>query len=129
MIIRDIQKLYDVNSQVIACDLHPGYASSRWAEQQGLPLVRVQHHAAHASSLAGEHPDIENWLVFTWDGVGYGSDGTLWGGEALAGRPGDWNRVASFRPFQPGRRRQGRARALAFGSGAAVGCRSGFIRE
>jgi hydrogenase maturation protein HypF len=59
----------------------------------------VQHHAAHASSLAGEHPDIENWLVFTWDGVGYGSDGTLWGGEALAGRPGDWNRVASFRPF------------------------------
>jgi hydrogenase maturation protein HypF len=99
-IIKDIQKLYDVKTQVIACDLHPGYASSRWAEQQGLPLVRVQHHAAHASSLAGEHPDIEKWLVFTWDGVGYGSDGTLWGGEALAGRPGGWNRVASFRPFR-----------------------------
>ena len=64
-----------------------------------MPIIRVQHHAAHASSLAGEHPDIENWLVFTWDGVGYGSDGTLWGGEALAGRPGGWNRVASFRPF------------------------------
>jgi hydrogenase maturation protein HypF len=99
-IIKDIQKLYDVNSRVIVCDLHPGYASSRWAEQQGLPLVRVQHHAAHASSLAGEHPDIKSWLVFTWDGVGYGSDGTLWGGEALAGRPGGWNRVASFRPFR-----------------------------
>ncbi len=98
-IIKDIQTLYDVNSQLIICDLHPGYASSRWAQQQGLPIIRVQHHAAHASSLAGEHPDIENWLVFTWDGVGYGSDGTLWGGEALAGRPGDWNRVASFRPF------------------------------
>ena len=98
-IIKDIQILYDVNSQIIICDLHPGYASSRWAEQQGLPVIRVQHHAAHASSLAGEHPDIENWLVFTWDGVGYGSDGTLWGGEALAGRPGGWNRVASFRPF------------------------------
>jgi len=63
-------------------------------------LIRVQHHAAHASALAGEHPDIENWLVFTWDGVGYGSDGTLWGGEALAGRPGAWNRKASFRPFK-----------------------------
>ena len=62
-------------------------------------MIRVQHHAAHASSLAGEHPEIKNWLVFTWDGVGYGSDGTLWGGEALAGRPGGWNRVASFRPF------------------------------
>ena len=99
-IISDIQLLYDVSTQAIVCDLHPGYASTRWAEQQGLPLVRVQHHAAHASSLAGEHPDIENWLVFTWDGVGYGSDGTLWGGEALAGRPGDWQRVASFRPFK-----------------------------
>ncbi|NNK32275.1 MAG: carbamoyltransferase HypF [Xanthomonadales bacterium] len=99
-IINDIQSLYDVKSQAIVCDLHPGYASSRWAEQQDLPLIRVQHHAAHASSLAGEHPDIENWLVFTWDGVGYGNDGTLWGGEALAGRPGEWNRVASFRPFR-----------------------------
>jgi len=99
IIIKDIKNLYDVDSQTIICDLHPGYASSRWAEQQGLPVIRVQHHAAHASSLAGEHPDIENWLVFTWDGVGYGSDETLWGGEALAGRPGGWNRVASFRPF------------------------------
>ena len=99
IIIKDIKNLYDVDSQTIICDLHPGYASSRWAEQQGLPVIRVQHHAAHASSLAGEHQDIENWLVFTWDGVGYGSDETLWGGEALAGRPGSWNRVASFRPF------------------------------
>jgi hydrogenase maturation protein HypF len=99
-LINDIQILYDVKSQAIACDLHPGYASSRWADQQDLPVIRVQHHAAHASSLAGEHPDIENWLVFSWDGVGYGSDGTLWGGEALAGRPGAWDRVASFRTFR-----------------------------
>jgi hydrogenase maturation protein HypF len=99
-VIRDIQDLYHVNSQVIACDLHPGYASSRWADQQDAPVIRVQHHAAHASSLAGEHPDIENWLVFTWDGVGYGNDDTLWGGEALAGCPGDWDRVASFRTFR-----------------------------
>jgi hydrogenase maturation protein HypF len=99
-IIKDIQKLYDVIYEVIACDLHPGYASTRWALQQGLPLLEVQHHAAHASSLAGEHPDVGNWLVFAWDGVGYGSDGSLWGGEALAGRPGGWDRVASFRPFR-----------------------------
>ncbi len=99
-IIRDIQSLYDVNYRLIVCDLHPGYASSRWAERQGLPLLRVQHHAAHASALAGEHAGVENWLVFTWDGVGYGSDGTLWGGEALAGKPGGWKRRASFRPFK-----------------------------
>ena len=99
-IIIDIQKLYDVKSQNIICDLHPGYSSTRWAEQQGLPIVQVQHHTAHASSLAGEHPDIDKWLVFTWDGVGYGSDGSLWGGEALAGKPGTWKRMASFRPFR-----------------------------
>jgi hydrogenase maturation protein HypF len=99
-IINDVQALYSVDCEAIACDLHPGYASTRWAEGQGLPLIRVQHHAAHASALAGEHPDVADWLVFAWDGVGYGSDGTLWGGEALAGRPGNWQRRASFRPFR-----------------------------
>jgi hydrogenase maturation protein HypF len=99
-IISDIQNLYDVKYDVIVCDLHPGYASTRWAERQGLPLLRVQHHAAHASAVAGEHPDIADWLVFAWDGVGYGTDGSLWGGEALAGRPGAWRRQASFRPFR-----------------------------
>jgi len=99
-IIKDLQKLYDVKAHVIVCDLHPGYASTRWAQQQELPLLRVLHHAAHASALAGEHPDVADWLVFTWDGVGYGSDGTLWGGEALVGRPGAWQRQASFRPFR-----------------------------
>jgi hydrogenase maturation protein HypF len=98
--INDIQRLYDVKSEVIACDLHPGYASTRWARASGLPLLRIPHHAAHASALAGEHPGIGPWLVFTWDGVGYGEDGTLWGGEALHGRPGAWRRVGSFRPFR-----------------------------
>jgi hydrogenase maturation protein HypF len=99
-VIRDLQNLYDVNPHTIVCDLHPGYASSRWALQQGLPVLRVQHHSAHASALAGEHPDVTDWLVFTWDGVGYGSDGTLWGGEAWVGSPGGWQRQASFRPFR-----------------------------
>jgi len=98
--INDIQTLYDVKTKTIVCDLHPGYASTRWAAAQELPVTKVQHHAAHASALAGEHPDVDEWLMFTWDGVGYGSDGTLWGGEALAGRPGKWTRKASFRPFK-----------------------------
>jgi hydrogenase maturation protein HypF len=99
-LIADLQNLYAVNCRQIVSDLHPGYASSRWAQQQGLPVLRVQHHEAHASALAGEHQDISQWLVFTWDGVGYGHDGQFWGGEALAGRPGCWNRLASFRPFR-----------------------------
>jgi hydrogenase maturation protein HypF len=102
-VIEDIQNLYDVRAKRVICDLHPGYASSHWAQnyckQRGLALHRVQHHSAHASALAGEHPDIDRWMIFTWDGVGYGSDGSLWGGEALTGSPGTWKRVASFRPF------------------------------
>lgn len=98
----DIQDLYAQRGAAIVTDRHPGYWTTRWARQQELPVIEVGHHAAHASGLAGEHPDIEDWLVFTWDGVGYGDDGTLWGGEALLGRPGAWRRVASLRPFHLG---------------------------
>ncbi len=98
-LIGDLQSLYRVRADRIVCDAHPRYASARWALAQDLPVMRVQHHAAHASALAAEHPDVERWLVFTWDGIGLGSDGDLWGGEALEGAPGDWRRVASMRTF------------------------------
>lgn len=108
-VCQDLQRLYGVTARRLACDAHPGYAGSRWAERQGLPVVRVFHHHAHAAALAGEHPEVDNWLMFTWDGVGYGPDGTLWGGETLWGRPGDWLRAASLRPFRlPGGERAGR---------------------
>ena len=97
--IADLQALYRVEARRIVCDAHPNYASARWAVGQGLPITRVQHHVAHASALAGEHPEVGRWLVFTWDGVGFGSDGSLWGGEALVGAPGAWRRVASTRMF------------------------------
>jgi len=98
-VIDDLQQLYQVRAEAVVCDAHPHYASSRYAQRSGLPLRRVYHHHAHASALAGETPEIGTWLVFTWDGTGYGADGTLWGGEALLGAPGAWQRVASFRPF------------------------------
>lgn len=108
-VIEDLQQLYGVRADEIVCDAHPGYASARWARQHGLPVTRIGHHRAHASALAGEHPDVDRWLVFTWDGAGYGDDATLWGGEALLGRPGAWRRVASFRPFHlPGGEKAGR---------------------
>jgi len=108
-VIADLQQLYRVQAQAIVCDAHGGYASSRWAARQGLPLLRVWHHHAHASALALEHDPHKTWLMFTWDGVGLGEDGTLWGGEALHGRPGAWQRVARMRPFRlPGGERAGR---------------------
>ena len=98
--IDDLQRLYGVRAERIACDAHPGYGSTRHALHTGLPVTRVWHHHAHAGALAAEHPHERNWRVFTWDGVGLGADGTLWGGEAFAGTPGHWSRVASFRPFR-----------------------------
>ncbi|BAV34434.1 hydrogenase maturation protein HypF [Sulfuricaulis limicola] len=108
-VITDLQKLYGVRAESIVSDAHPVYVSSRWARRAGLPVTPVLHHYAHAAALAGEHPDVANWLVFAWDGVGYGADGTLWGGETLLGAPGRWQRAGSLRPFYlPGGEKAGR---------------------
>ncbi len=115
--IDDLQRLYQVKASLLACDAHPGYASTRWAEQlatqlstqNGLPIIKIQHHKAHASALALEHWGDVPWLMFSWDGAGYGDDGCLWGGEAFYGHPGNWQQVASIRPFQlPGGEKAGR---------------------
>ncbi len=98
-VVADLQTLHQTRAATLVCDLHPGFTARRWAEAQGPPVVAVQHHVSHASAIAGEYPDVENWLVFAWDGVGLGSDGDLWGGETFAGAPGRWQRVASLRPF------------------------------
>ena len=108
-VIADLQQLYEVQAEVVVADAHPGYTSRRWAEQSGIPLITVFHHHAHAATLPLEYGIEQPWLVFTWDGVGYGEDKTLWGGEALYGQAGNWQRVASFEPFAlPGGDKAGR---------------------
>ncbi len=82
-----MQRVFRVQPEIIACDLHPGYLSTLWAQQfaasRGLPLIRVQHHHAHASALMAEHGLADNAeiLCVAFDGTGYGSDGKIWGGE------------------------------------------------
>jgi hydrogenase maturation protein HypF len=108
-VIADLQRLYHVRVEAIACDAHPGYASSRWARAQGLKIIEVFHHHAHAAAVAGEFNVAGNLLVFTWDGTGYGADGTIWGGEGLLGHPGGWQRFSTLRPLRlPGGDRAGR---------------------
>jgi len=108
-VVGDLQALYGVRAERIICDAHPHYSSTQWVRDADLPVTRVLHHHAHASALAGEHGVSEPVLVFAWDGVGYGADGTLWGGEALYGQPGSWRRAGSFRPFAlPGGDKAGR---------------------
>jgi hydrogenase maturation protein HypF len=111
--IADLETLYQVKAESIVCDAHPRYTPTRWAHRQSLPVVDVYHHHAHASAVYAEaltnKSDLDDMLVFTWDGVGLGPDDTLWGGEALAGKPGQWRRAAKFRPFKlPGGERAGR---------------------
>jgi hydrogenase maturation protein HypF len=105
----DLQALYGVEAETIVCDAHSGYTTHQWARRQALPLETVWHHEAHASAVAAEFDRTGQWLMFAWDGVGLGDDGTLWGGEALLGTAGDWRRVCSLRPFRlPGGERAGR---------------------
>jgi len=108
-IINDLQNLYNVKAEILICDAHPGYSTTRWASRQDLPVHRVYHHHAHAAAAWYECEMDEAAIVFTWDGVGYGEDGTLRGGETFLGKPGGWQHVASMRPFNlPGGDKAGR---------------------
>ena len=126
--VQDLQTLYQVDAAIALCDAHPGYATSRWADTCGLPVQRVLHHHAHAAVACPDADAAAPALVFTWDGVGYGADATLWGGEALLGHPGHWQRFASLRPFfLPGGERAGRepwrsAAALCWETGTSCNC-------
>ena len=101
--IRDLVEFFGVTPDVVACDLHPDYASTRHAEQLaagwGVPLVRVQHHHAHVAACMAEHGLPGPVLGFSWDGTGYGTDGTVWGGEVLLCQGAEFQRVAHLRTF------------------------------
>jgi hydrogenase maturation protein HypF len=107
--IADLTRLYGIAVKHCVCDAHPDYSATRWAENSGLLVHKVFHHHAHASALVAEQSLDEPALIFTWDGTGFGEDGTLWGGEGLFGMPGNWQRVSSFRSFRlPGGDKAGR---------------------
>jgi hydrogenase maturation protein HypF len=100
--VRDIglyEELFGVKPAVIAHDLHPDYASTRYARQRatGETLVAVQHHHAHLASCMADNGLNEPVLGVTFDGTGYGTDGAIWGGEFLVGDYRDFRRAAHLR--------------------------------
>jgi len=99
-VVGDLQALYKVRARAVIADAHPDYATARWAARAPLAVTLVYHHFAHASAAARDWPAGETGVVFAWDGVGYGPDGTLWGGETLLGRPGRWTRIGHMRSFR-----------------------------
>ena len=109
LVAHDLQALYQVQAQRLLIDRHPGYGYRHFVREADLPVFEVLHHHAHASALALEFPEAKQLIVFAWDGVGLGEHQELWGGEAFVGRPGSWQRTASFRPFRlPGGEQAGR---------------------
>jgi hydrogenase maturation protein HypF len=123
-VIADFLRLYEANPVAIAHDLHPDYLSTRWAMEHSSSgsddrpstmhirssppaapssirnLIGVQHHHAHLAACLADNGVTEPALGVTWDGTGYGADGTIWGGEFLLGDAAHFGRVAHFTGFR-----------------------------
>ena len=95
--IADFEQLFNVRPQTLVCDLHPDYASSRYARQraqaEGLALIEVQHHHAHIAGCLAEHNHSGPAIGVCFDGAGYGADGRIWGGEVLLANLRDFQRL------------------------------------
>ena len=120
-VIADFEKLYEAKPQIIAADLHPDYLSTKFALERrpparqvgrshfsvhavpeaGAPIVmQVQHHIAHILSCMAENEIAPPVLGVSWDGTGYGLDGTIWGGEFFLVTNESIERIAHLRPFR-----------------------------
>lgn len=100
--IEHFSALYDITPAAIACDMHPDYLSTAYAEERAerdaVPLLRVQHHHAHMAACMADNGLDGDCLGLIWDGTGYGSDGRIWGAEVLAGGYKAFRRVGTMRP-------------------------------
>ncbi len=99
-ITADLPRLYEVQASVIGCDMHPDYLSTKHATRMRSPLHKVQHHFAHVLACIAENELEGPVLGVSWDGTGYGTDGTVWGGEFLLTDEDSFQRVAHFRQFR-----------------------------
>ena len=99
--VNDLQKLYRFSPTRLIHDLHPEYFSTQWAESQPYPAIGVQHHHAHVAAGMLEHGWLDRKVLgVAWDGTGYGTDGTIWGGEFLLASATSFERVARLRHFR-----------------------------
>ena len=94
-----METLLEVRPQAVACDLHPKYNSTAVAEETGLPVIRIQHHYAHIVSCMAENDWSDPVIGVSFDGTGYGTDETIWGGEIMTADLSGFDRKASIRPF------------------------------
>jgi len=99
-----MQTLFRIEPEILACDMHPGYLSTRWAREHAgdRPLISVQHHHAHIAAVMAEHglDGSRPVIGFSFDGTGYGDDGAIWGGEMLLADYHTYQRAAHLAYIQ-----------------------------
>jgi hydrogenase maturation protein HypF len=96
----ELPRLYDVKPEIIAADLHPDYLSTKFARETSRHVIGVQHHIAHVLSCMADNEMAPPALGVAWDGTGYGTDGTIWGGEFFHVTGETVERVVHLRPFR-----------------------------
>lgn len=97
--IERFQRFVGIRPELVACDLHPDYMSTMYAQGRGEPVIQVQHHHAHVVAAMAEHGLDGPVIGLAYDGAGFGTDGTTWGGEVLLVTPARFDRLATFRPI------------------------------
>lgn len=95
--------MFDIRPKMLVCDLHPDYLSTEYAQQraakENIPLLPVQHHWAHMAACMADNNLEGECIGIVWDGTGYGTDGTVWGGEFLVGDYQHFRRAGTLRSF------------------------------
>jgi len=95
-----LSRLYEFTPKKTACDMHPDYLSTKFAATLNIPVTRVQHHYAHVLSCMADNQLTGSVLGVSWDGTGWGTDETVWGGEFLRADEKSFTRLAHFRTFR-----------------------------
>lgn len=98
--VETFKRFYDFEPDLIVCDKHPAYATTQWAKNQGINVLEVQHHYAHALACMAEFGLKEKVLAFCFDGTGYGDDGSIWGGEIFIADVCEYERIGHIKPFR-----------------------------
>lgn len=98
--IERISKMYSFKPDLIICDKHINYESSKWAERQNIPLKRIQHHYSHIRAVLYEKKINFDVLAVAFDGSGFGDDGKIWGGEFFIANQKSYQRIKHLREFK-----------------------------
>ena len=94
------RKFYNFQEDIIICDKHPTYESTKWAKNQNKETIQIQHHYAHLLSTMFEFNLKGDFLCFCFDGTGYGDDGNIWGGEVFIANNKEYKRIYHFKYFK-----------------------------